>query len=492
MMSLVSNGAVRFESFHDDPEDVIHTGRSQLPTTAASREQISLWSVLKQSVGKDLSRLTVPVVFNEPLSFLQRLGEYMEYSDLLRLADEQDDAVKRLEYVTAFAVSTLASNRDRLSKPFNPLLHETYELDRLEDLGFRFVCEQVSHHPPISAFHADGPAFRFYGSIYPKLKFWGRSIDCQPKGILTLELTKRNEVYTWMPINCSIHNLVMGKMYIDLHGTLEVICHSNDLSVKVHFKSSSSWLGKEANHIEGYIVDKSKKKLRALYGDWSEFLASCGAETFEANFAAWDKERKEHKEKKQPVVGTGGGHSPPPARRFSTTDMLSSPEPPEDIGMPLVHCKSTKVSSGKKRCDKTCSKITHLSVLPLLTGSTVLWRVRPRPPISEQFYHFTLFAMALNEMNTNGRAPLPPTDSRLRPDVRLMEDGNIDGAATEKHRLEEKQRDTRTTLKKVKQDPHKAPSWFTQGPHPFVKDQDTWHFNGCYWNRDWSNSEYIF
>lgn len=101
--------------------------------------------------------MTVPVVFNEPLSFLQRLAEYMEYADLLRLAAEQDDAVKRIEVlsdrsltrthvliillplqlVTAFAVSTLASNRDRLSKPFNPLLHETYELDRYEDLrGF--------------------------------------------------------------------------------------------------------------------------------------------------------------------------------------------------------------------------------------------------------------------------------------------------------------------------------------------------------------------
>lgn len=42
-----------------------------------------------------------------------------------------------------------------------------------------------------------------------------------------------------------------------------------------------------------------------------------------------------------------------------------------------------------------------------------------------QFYHFTLFAMTLNELDTNRQAHLPPTDSRLRPDVRLMEDGNI-------------------------------------------------------------------
>jgi len=34
------------------------------------------------------------------------------------------------QLVTAFAVSATASNWERLSKPFNPLLGETYELDR--------------------------------------------------------------------------------------------------------------------------------------------------------------------------------------------------------------------------------------------------------------------------------------------------------------------------------------------------------------------------
>ena len=45
-----------------------------------------MWSVLKQAVGKDLTRLTMPVIFNEPLSFIQRLAEYFEYVDLLHQA----------------------------------------------------------------------------------------------------------------------------------------------------------------------------------------------------------------------------------------------------------------------------------------------------------------------------------------------------------------------------------------------------------------------
>lgn len=39
----------------------------------------------------------MPIVFNEPLSFLQRLVEYMEYVDLLEKASEESDPVARMQ-----------------------------------------------------------------------------------------------------------------------------------------------------------------------------------------------------------------------------------------------------------------------------------------------------------------------------------------------------------------------------------------------------------
>lgn len=65
-----------------------------------------------------------------------------------------------------------------------------------------------------------------------------------------------------------------------------------------------------------------------------------------------------------------------------------------------------------------------------------------------QYYQFTEFAMSLNELEREMKGQLCPTDSRLRPDIRLLEQGDIDGAATEKTRLEEKQRTARKVLKK--------------------------------------------
>lgn len=63
------------------------------------RNDFNIWSVLKNCIGKELSKITMPVVFNEPLSFLQRITEYMEYAHLLRIAGEQTDPVARMQYV---------------------------------------------------------------------------------------------------------------------------------------------------------------------------------------------------------------------------------------------------------------------------------------------------------------------------------------------------------------------------------------------------------
>ena len=82
---------------------------------------------------------------------MQRFSEILEYTCLLDKAAKCDDPLEQMAYVAAFSVSNYATSADRLTKPFNPMLGETFEIDRLEDLGFRSIIEQVSHHPPAGA-----------------------------------------------------------------------------------------------------------------------------------------------------------------------------------------------------------------------------------------------------------------------------------------------------------------------------------------------------
>lgn len=68
--------------------------RSKLPEPTEKERGISLWSIIKDSVGKDLTRVCLPVYFNEPLSSLQKGFEDLEYSHLLDQAYQYGKMVR--------------------------------------------------------------------------------------------------------------------------------------------------------------------------------------------------------------------------------------------------------------------------------------------------------------------------------------------------------------------------------------------------------------
>lgn len=74
---------------------------------------------------------------------LQRLTEDLEYSELLDQAARCDSSLEQMCLVAAFSVSSYSTTVHRTAKPFNPLLGETYELDRLDEYGYRSISEQA-------------------------------------------------------------------------------------------------------------------------------------------------------------------------------------------------------------------------------------------------------------------------------------------------------------------------------------------------------------
>lgn len=59
-----------------------------MPEPRNVEKPASLWSIIKDNVGKDLSHICLPVYFNEPISVLQKCFEEMEYSGLVDQAWE--------------------------------------------------------------------------------------------------------------------------------------------------------------------------------------------------------------------------------------------------------------------------------------------------------------------------------------------------------------------------------------------------------------------
>lgn len=70
--------------------------RTKLPDPVEKEKGVSLWAMIKDNVGKDLTRVCLPVYFNEPISSLQKCCEDLEYSYLLDRAYEHGKSVRSL------------------------------------------------------------------------------------------------------------------------------------------------------------------------------------------------------------------------------------------------------------------------------------------------------------------------------------------------------------------------------------------------------------
>ncbi|KAL1921926.1 uncharacterized protein VTP21DRAFT_10568 [Calcarisporiella thermophila] len=242
--------------------------RERLPHPICG-EEVSLLSILRKNVGKDLSTVAMPVSLNEPLNALQRLCEELEYSELLDAAAALTDSMERLARVTAFAVSGYASTKYRAyRKPFNPMHGETFECVR-EDKGFRYISEKVSHRPPIMACHAESANFIFFQDSKLKSKFWGKSMELQPSGVVNVLLPKYRDHFTYNKPSTWTRNLIAGTRYLEHTGTVRVENRATGEYCELTFREADFW-GQNRDAVDGVLYDRTGKKWGELSGKWSE------------------------------------------------------------------------------------------------------------------------------------------------------------------------------------------------------------------------------
>lgn len=229
-----------------------------------------LLKVLSNAIGFDVTAITLPVTVNEPASFLMRLCEQMQYSDLLDKAAACEDSLERLLYVTAFSI-TCYTVAERTGKPFNPLLGETYEyVDESRD-NFQFLSEQVSHHPPIGACHCETNQWKFWQSQCLKTKFTGNSLDCYVVGNNNVLIKSTGEHFKWEAIRTCVHNLIVGTMWIDHYGECPVINKKTGEIAKLNFKPCG-WFSKGWHEVSGEVYDAKGNACISLIGKWNEVL----------------------------------------------------------------------------------------------------------------------------------------------------------------------------------------------------------------------------
>lgn len=369
---------------------------------------VSLSSILRRSIGKDWSNISMPVALNEPLSALQRLCEELEYSDLLDEASQLNDPLERMARIVAFAISAYASSVHRAErKPFTPLLGETFEYER-PDRGYRFLAEKVNHRPLIVACHAESKrGWCWWQDQRMKSKFWGKSMEYIPLGAVHVYFADTGDHFVWSKVITCVRNLLSGNKWVENYGEMVVRNERTGDVAKVTFKSNSSGFFGSANNTGANEVTASitspssgsREPVMVLRGRWDSLLMRENAD----------------------------GQS-----------------------------------------------------------AQLLWKAAPVPNDHMEYYGLGHFAITLNDLPEWLRGRLPPTDSRLRPDQRQLEEGQLEEAEATKQRLEQRQREWRARVEEAGES--WTPRWFH---HTLVKGdpEGAWVFRRGSQNDYWQCRE---
>lgn len=267
-----------------------------------STAQSSSWTSFLKSISSfngDLSSLTAPPFILLPTSLSEYSQYWAEHPDLLVAANQlrptedaenyEEDAyaLKRAIAVTKWFISTLRSQYCSRSesmgtekKPLNPFLGEVFVGKWEDQLPEKLVgetellSEQVSHHPPVTAYaiinKKNNVLLQGYNGI--KSSISTTTISVKQYGHALLEYRDLRELYlvTLPPLH--IEGLMVASPFVELGGT-SYIQASSGYFVAIEFSGRGYFSGKKNTFKARIFRDQAssatkEKALATIAGQW--------------------------------------------------------------------------------------------------------------------------------------------------------------------------------------------------------------------------------
>jgi len=186
-------------------------------------------------------KLSLPVKLFEPRSYLEKLADPWIYSQYLEAAAEcSSNPVLRMQYTITYIIAGFHRAFIKWAKPYNPILGETWQAS-LPD-GTSIFLEQISHHPPISAFQMFGKEKKFYfhGLSQPVVGYKANAIKASAKGYRRIEFADGGAIDMTFP-GYYIKGIVYGGApRSELGGTAIFEDKQNGLKAVIHFQKVDS------------------------------------------------------------------------------------------------------------------------------------------------------------------------------------------------------------------------------------------------------------
>ncbi|XP_015599080.1 oxysterol-binding protein-related protein 9 isoform X2 [Cephus cinctus] len=265
-------------------------------------------------IGMDLTKVALPTFILERRSLLEMYADYFAHPDLfVSIADMPTPRDRMVQVVRWYLCSFHAGRKSGVAKkPYNPILGEIFRChwnlptNATADAGtnhgskplnegpvpwcqenqLSFVAEQVSHHPPVSAFYAEhyGKRISFGAHVWTKSKFLGLSIGVHNVGKGWVNVLDHGEEYVLTFPN-GYGRSILTVPWIELGGAATITCAQTGYQAAVDFLTKPFYGGKR-NRITCQITQPGDKKpFVVINGEWSGAMEAKWADGRTEDFA---------------------------------------------------------------------------------------------------------------------------------------------------------------------------------------------------------------
>uniref|UniRef100_A0A2K6P4M2 Oxysterol-binding protein n=1 Tax=Rhinopithecus roxellana TaxID=61622 RepID=A0A2K6P4M2_RHIRO len=283
-----SNGKSDADLFdsHDDRDDDAEAG------SVEEHKSVIMHLLSQVRLGMDLTKVVLPMFILERRSLLEMYADFFAHPDLFVSISDQKDPKDRMVQVVKWYLSAFHAGRKGsvAKKPYNPILGEIFQChwtlpnDTEENTelvsegpvpwvsknSVTFVAEQVSHHPPISAFYAEcfNKKIQFNAHIWTKSKFLGMSIGVHNIGQGCVSCLDYDEHYILTFPN-GYGRSILTVPWVELGGECNINCSKTDYSANIIFYTKPFYGGKKHRITAEIFSLNDKKSFCSIEGEWN-------------------------------------------------------------------------------------------------------------------------------------------------------------------------------------------------------------------------------
>nr|XP_037274841.1 oxysterol-binding protein-related protein 9-like [Rhipicephalus microplus] len=257
-------------------------------------------------IGMDLTKVTLPTFILEKRSLLEMYADFFAHPELFVSIVDRGNAKERMVEVVRWYLSAFHAGRkgDLAKKPYNPVLGEIFRCYwRIGDKAgvsdpvpdgpvpwattndLCFIAEQVSHHPPVSAFYAEhaGKGICCCAHIWTKSKFLGMSIGVHNVGLGTIWFLRHDEEYT-VNFPSGYGRSIFTVPWIELGGTVNINCEKTGYSCTIEFLTKPLIGGKKHQLTAEIYPPNDKRPFLTVSGEWNGVMTAKNIHGTEVTF----------------------------------------------------------------------------------------------------------------------------------------------------------------------------------------------------------------